>query len=672
MTSLLLAGLLALVAADADSTQPPSIIDQPAITYPSETPEVPSTEDEDPVATALEEMSLRKKVAQLMVVTMSGSHQPSVEDLAYLKTYTPGAAIIRKILRPSYASVYVAKLRGVEQLSGIPLWVGTNIYRLTAADREELSEFIQLPSPLSLAAANDPATTEALAELLAQHLNLMGFNLHLGPSLELAPSIKDAVGSIYNLGSDPYFIGDTFNITQRVFRDRGIIAVPLGFPGGGANRLEKSPAVLLTPVAQLAQQDLLPYHRVIANQTPLVHVGNTLVPTLDSSGLPACVSPVVLRQMLRNDLAYEGIILAGPMDTQDVSGIIDPAEAAIRALTHGADMIMWDGADSQEMRAVDRIVSAVDEGRLSEALIDTALKRVLDYKFEHLMEQVAKTEKDAAPLERTKKLAEQVQAIEERAITIVQNNGNLLPLSKEKSMPIGITGTIGVEVLHASMEKHIKHISQQPITTARHVGEIKDFEIHRVTSHIRGIRTVVCVFGETDRPEGQVRLVRELKAKGAQVVVVLLGYPRNLPYLAEADAIVLAYCDSSKFSQTLVSMADVLVGEGAVRFITVDKEIAVNVGESRTFNAYDFMRVPAGRLPITLSKSFSVGQAIPYSPETAVKKLQWNFGDGKKSKDPRTVHAFKKAGHYPVNLSVTTQDGNTTYCTFHVVANEVQ
>ena len=142
-------------------------------------------------------------------------------------------------------------------------------------------------------------------------------------------------------------------------------------------------------------------------------------------------------------------------------------------------MIMWDGADSQEMRAVDRIVTAVDEGRLSEALIDTAFKRVLDYKFEHLMEQVAKTEKDAAPLERTKKLAEQVQAIEERAITIVQNKGNVLPLLKDKSMPIGITGTIGVEVLHASMEKHIKHISQQPITTARHVGEIKDFESHQ-------------------------------------------------------------------------------------------------------------------------------------------------------------------------------------------------
>ena len=266
MTSLLLAGLLALVAADSDSTQPPSIIDQPSITYPSEIPEVPSTEDEDPVATALEEISLRKKVAQLMVVTMSGSHQPSVEDLAYLKSYTPGAAIIRKILRPSYASVYVAKLRGVEQLSGIPLWVGTNIYRLTATDREELSEFIQLPSPLSLAAANDPATTEALAELLAQHLNLMGFNLHLGPSLELAPSIKDAVGSVYNLGSDPYFIlRAAFSVTVASSR------CPSGFPVGAQTVSKNHPPCCSRPSPNCPNRTSCP----ITGLSPIRHPSST-------------------------------------------------------------------------------------------------------------------------------------------------------------------------------------------------------------------------------------------------------------------------------------------------------------------------------------------------------------------------------------------------------------
>src|SRR5690606_35337797 len=146
--------------------------------------------------------------------------------------------------------------------------------------------------------------------------------------------------------------------------------------------------------------------------------------------------------------------------------------------------------------------------------------------------------------------------------------------------PMGITGTVGVEILHSGLEKHMKPISQQLITTARHIDDIKDFEIQRVTSHIRGMKTVIVSLSETARPQGQIELIRALKEKGVQVVVILLGYPRALPHLALADAIVLAYCDSSKYAETLASMADILVGEGPVGFIAVKQDISVAPGES--------------------------------------------------------------------------------------------
>ncbi|MCF6284998.1 MAG: PKD domain-containing protein, partial [Candidatus Hydrogenedentes bacterium] len=618
-------------------------------------------------------MPPRQRVAQLMAVTMAGGHQPTAEDLEYLKSYTPGAVIIRKILKPSYAAHYVTRLRAIEQFSGIPLWVGANIYRLTKAERNGLNEFVQLPSPLSLAAANDPDTTQALAELLAQHMNLMGFNLHLGPSLEMAPTLDSAMGTVYNFGSDPDFIGETFQITQRVFQEHGIVTVPLGFPGGGANRHKKSAAVLLTPPNLLDELDLAPYKQAIENGTPIIHVGSTLVPTLDPSGMPACVSPIVIGGMLRGKFAYEGIILAGPMDSQDVAGIIDPAEAAIRALGYGADMILWNGAANSEMRAVDKIVTAVNEERLSETKINAALKRLLEYKFEHLIQthEILKS-RQSKPLEYNKKLAQKIKSIEQKSITVVKNTGNILPLRKNKSMPVGVTGTIGVEILRDGLEKHFKPISQQRITTARHIGEIQDFEIQRITSHIRGIRTVICIFGESSRPAGQRRLIRELKAKGAQVVVVHLGYPRNVPQLALADAIVLAYCDSSKYEETLASMADILVGEGPVGFINIDKDINVSTGEERTFNVMDIVQTPPGRLPVTLSPQFPAGLSIPYDPQFAIKKILWEFGDGKKSKELRTVHAFSTPGRYPVSLSVTGPNGSSSRYTFHIVANAVQ
>lgn len=676
MTHLLLAGLLALAPGQPAAAEPPSIIDRPAVVLPEDPeapPGLPADPDAPPAETALEDLPLRQRVAQLMAVTMAGSHQPSAEDLAYLKSYTPGAAIIRRIMKPSYAAVYVEKLRGVEQVSGVPLWIGTNIYRLTTADRQELNGFIQLPSPLTLAAADDPQVTEAVAELLAQHLSGMGFNLHLGPALDLAPTLDAAAGSVYNFGSDPDFITETFQITRRVFDSHGILAVPFGFPGGGGNREKDSPAVLLTPATHLHHGDLAPYRQAISDGAPIIHVGNTLVPTLDPTGAPASVSPAVLRDLLRGTLQYTGIVLAGPMDSRDVARSHDPADAAIRALSYGADMILWDGAHTQEMRAVDKITAAVLAGRLDEERINEAIRRVLQYKFDRkAAEPAGGVAAEASALEKKRQLAERVMAVEQQAITLVKNDGNILPLREAKSMPVGITGTVGVELLHKPLEKHFEPISQQHISTARHLGEIQDFEIERVTKHIRGIRTVICILGETDRPRGQVRLIRALKGKGVDVVVILLGYPRNLPYLTDADAILLAYCDSSKYGETIAAMADVIVGEGPVGFIPVTREIAVQTGEARTFNAYDFIRVPAGRLPVTLDERFTAGTALPYDPRFTVKRVRWDFGDGANAKEAKAVHTFKSPGNYPVSLAVTTESGDTSHFTFHVVANAVQ
>lgn len=659
-------------APDAPPLEAPGIVDSvPMDEGPVEAPAI--DQQADPLGYAMANMTLQQKVSQLMMVTMSGSHQPTAQDLAYLKAYTPGAAIIPKILKPTFAAVYVTKLRGAQQLNGVPMWVGTNLYRLTRNERDELSEFIQLPSPLSLAAANDPATTQAVAELMAEHLTAMGFNLHLGPSLELAATLPTAEGTVYTLGSDPQFIADTFATTRAVFDTYGILPVPLGFPGGGANRQRKTSAVLLTPPGNLRETDLLPFIRAVEAKTPIIHVGNTLVPTLDPASPPACTSEAVLSGLLRKELGYEGIVLAGPMDSQDVAGVMDPVEAALRALRGGADMLYWNGASNTEMRAVDNIVLAVMEKRLDEARIDEALRRVLTYKFAHLLTRTAAlTEKGAVHLEKQRQLARRVQAIEQQAITVVQNQGGILPLTKGGSMPIGVTGTVGVEILTKSLEKHIKPISQQPITTARHIGEIKDFEINRITSHIRGIKTVVVVLTDTDRPEGQVRLVKELQDKGARVVVILLGYPRNLPYLANADAVVLAYCDPAKFAETIGAMGNILVGEAPIGFRTVNRDIGLKLGETRTFNAHDFVRIPAGRLPVTLSERFPVGTSAPYNTETALKKVQWDFGDGGKSKDGKTSHSFAKPGRYPITLTVTGTTGNTASYTFHVVVDGAQ
>lgn len=606
---------------------------------------------------ALEKLSLHQRVAQLLLVTLQGDIQPNAGDLKYLKEYTPGGVIVRQAGLPTEAQIYVSRVRGVESINNIPLLVGCDLYGLARANRGLPSQFVQLPSLLSLAAAHDSGATERFAKILATHMHGMGFDLSLGPSLELAPTIKDAVGTIYTFGSDPAFAADAGATLIEALTAAGVSAAPMGFPGGGANHRPKEPAVLLTARNELAQRDALPYANAIAHGARVIHVGNTLVPTIDKSGLPASLSPLVITQLLREEMGFEGLVIAGPLDAEEVARTHDPAEAALRALDAGADLLYFHTALATAARVVDKVSTAVEAGQFPREIIDKAVRRVIARKLEYRELNVKPVvEKDAKKLEGKKSIAEEAYAVERKAITLIKNNGGLLPLTREGSTPAGITGVVGVDDLYALLEKPLKVLAQQPIGTARHLGEIQDFEIDRVTAHADGVKTAIVLLTDHLRPFGQRKLVSGLKAKGAKVVVILLGYPGNAAVLDEADAVVLAYCDSATYGETVRALADVLLGKGALSLRSDLGVIQATTGDLRGFNAADIVRSPAGKLPMALGPAYPAGFSVNYAGQLRVKGAEWDFGNGATAKGAAVEYAYPSAGDYTLQVRVTSDD----------------
>jgi len=314
---------------------------------PDETAALPSLEER------VKKLPLRDRITQLMLVTLLGKNTPNSDDMQFLTKYVPGGVIIPASLRPSSAAGYVTALRvlPLEKQKGLPLFIAANLYDLEQPGRTAF--FSQLPSLLSIAAANDPDTTERLGTFIAEYLNTMGFNMHLGPTLELAPTLPDALGSIQSLGSSPEFAASAGAAIVHSLAEHGIIAVPTGFPGGGTNHLAKQPAVLITPKDALAKNDVLPYARAIEQGAQMIHVANTRVPTLEPDKRPASLSKVVMRDLLRDQLKFDGVILVGPLDTTDVSAMVDPLQACVQAIMSGADMVRWNETGPRVIKAID-------------------------------------------------------------------------------------------------------------------------------------------------------------------------------------------------------------------------------------------------------------------------------------------------------------------------------
>jgi beta-glucosidase-like glycosyl hydrolase len=541
------------------------------------------------------------------------------------------------------------------------------LHQLSVRERGLASSFVQLPSLLSLSAAHDSDATNGLATLVAEHMRMMGFNFYLGPLLELSPSLSAAQGSIHRFGSSPEFAAEAGTEIMAVLEEHGILPMPMGFPGGGANHAPGAPAVLTTPRPVLSSQELLPYIRAIEDGARLLHVGNVLTPTLSSPPLPASQAAAVMKELLRDELGFTGVVVAGPMDGPDMAG--DPRAAALAALQAGADMLLWNRADTLVMGGIAYIEAAVSQGQLSESVIDAATMRVLRLKFDHAQARGALSP-PKKNLSSARKLENLALSVEKRAITVIQNRGQVLPMREDNAMPALVTGVVGARVLRDALEEYMKPISQRLITTARSLGRIERFEVERITSYVRGIRTAVLIYTGDLEADGAIAMVRGLRSNGIRVVVVLLGYPALAAQLSEADAIVLAYCDSATYDQTLLAVAKALVGEGAVGIVPVAADLEAKVGEPRVFNVLDTVRTPAGRLPMTLSELFPVGLAIPCDPQYAIRDVQWEFGDGNKSKAREATYAYTAPGRYPLTLTVTDADKETTSRTFNVVVRE--
>ena len=662
----------------------------------SETPE--AEPDETGSGEAIAEVvetsdALRPAIAQMMMVTLTGSNTPNPADREYLTALGAGAVIVPPVSRQTAAANYVTEVRrlAAHQATHGPPIVGTDLFNLPRSRGAFRSYFAQMPSLMALTAADHPPATQRFAEVTAEQLTGMGFSLHIGPSLSLAPDIEGGIASVQCLGSDPVFAARTATTICSALLAESIIPMATGFPGGANNRLAGAPPVLLTASSQLAERDLVPFRAVIEAGVPIMHVGTTLVPTIDPSGLPACLSPIVIRDYLRRDLGFQGVVVAGPIDSPDLATGRSMLEAATAAIEAGADMLVWTGEPARVAATVERLARAVEAGEIPEERIRASVARIAALKEEFkLAERPLPSESGARRQESNRDYAEVAYEVERRSVTVLYDRAGVLPLKEGVSEPILVTGAHYIQEMDEALEKHFKRVLVQPLKSAQHGGAILDFDTQRLVRQAAGLRTLVAVFsaGTADAKLPKVRagqrdLIIAAKASGPQVVVVLLGCPGNIDHLLEADAIVHAYPPLPDrggpplITQTIRAVADVLVGEAPLRLLPPLRDIEAVVGQTEVYNALDVIVSPTGRLPVAIPSSrepgavlFPAGHGMAYMSEGLVRRARWQFGDGGRSRDLSTEYTHTEPGRYPVTLTVEDQARNEIEATFHVVVRE--
>jgi beta-N-acetylhexosaminidase len=236
------------------------------------------------------------------------------------------------------------------------------------------------PGNLALGAIDDPRLTEAVARDLGRDLANVGITLDYAPDTDVNSNPDNPIIGVRAFGADAELVARHSAAFVRGLQDAGVAACAKHFPGHGDTAVDSHHAVPLIDRdrSQLEAVELVPFRAAIAAGVRAVMTGHLLVPAFDPD-LPATLSRRILNGLLREELAYDGLIVTDAIEMQGVRQTYGLAGATVRALAAGVDAICVGGEHADEHTATilrDAIIQAVRDGALSEERLYDAAARV--------------------------------------------------------------------------------------------------------------------------------------------------------------------------------------------------------------------------------------------------------------------------------------------------------
>jgi beta-N-acetylhexosaminidase len=246
------------------------------------------------------------------------------------------------------------------------------------------------PAATEIGATGKPENAYTEASKTGKDIRELGFNLDFAPVLDIGTRMH---GRTY--GTTPQQVMVFGEQACRGLRDSGVLFTIKHFPGMG--RSETDPhtekSVVNVPQETILHEDLLPFRHII-DQYPhhqfMVMAGHIRYPAFDAK--PASLSPVILKQMLRNQLGYQGIVITDDLNMGAVSEGYAPEEIGIISVQAGTDILLICHEPEIQRRVYRSTLQAVKDGKLSQTDIDASVRRIVYCKLKNLT-PVAQREK---------------------------------------------------------------------------------------------------------------------------------------------------------------------------------------------------------------------------------------------------------------------------------------
>ncbi|MEG1717395.1 MAG: glycoside hydrolase family 3 N-terminal domain-containing protein [Bacteroidales bacterium] len=500
----------------------------------------------------MEQMSLEEKIAQTMIVRSENNFS----DEKYVQKMTTN------FQKYGFGGVCFFKGQAIDMIKLASIYKATSkIPLFVTIDGEwgpgmRLTDVCNFPRQQVLGALQNDSLIYRMGSLVGEQCRRLGIHWNFIPVVDINNNPLNPVINTRSFGQDREEVANKGIAYYLGMKSQGILGSAKHFPGHGDTKTDSHFAlpVINHDRETIDSLDLYPFKKMISSGVESVMVGHLYISSIDTTGLPASLSPIIVDSLLRKALNYRGLIVTDGLEMK-AARVKEPSdgqgETEIRALLAGVDMLLL---PLNPLSSIEAIVSAIKTKRLPYMRLDLACRRILKYKTDSSFLQFYRESISNSLLENLyskvnlKEIEVLNREIFEQGVTLVENHKNILPL-KVSSYPrtaclhIGdsIRGTFESFLDKYAYVKHFYlHRNFDSIVSQKMLDSLSEYNLC-IVSVTNTNYTPLKDYGIT--PE-TIALISRLQTLASPLILSVFAPPYSLSLLdtlREIDAILVGY-----------------------------------------------------------------------------------------------------------------------------------
>lgn len=537
-------------------------------------------------------MTLEQKIAQMIIIQcrtwsengektdVTSINQPIAELLG---RYSMGGVIL-----------YAENVKGTEQTArltsqlqaaaaqqeyGIPLFI--------AADQEggsiiRLGTGTNTCGNMALGATFDANCAYENADIIGSELAAVGINVDFAPVMDVNNNPENPIINIRSFSSSPEIVSEMGKAYIMGLKNNNIIGSAKHFPGHGDTDVDSHTGLPLIDKSydELKKCELIPFAAAADADVDMIMTTHIQFPQIEkttyksiSTGeevyLPATLSKTILTDILRVDMGYDGVIITDGMVMDALTKNYDIYDTAELAINAGADLLLvpMDTCSAETVEDLDEYIDVIEEkvesGMISESRINESAERIIDLKikrglFDHdyANEDVEAKVQNALATVGSYDHHERELAVTNKAMTLVKNEGNVLPLSlAENEKALFFYANSGADNSFNFAFDRLKNSGVIPEGAAVDTYLYPEKPAADYAEEVKNAKAVIIasdswgkVNYDPDEPNGygsEAKFIDEMikvaHEKGKPVIIISVMYPYDAARFTEADAFLVAY-----------------------------------------------------------------------------------------------------------------------------------